>query len=62
MAPLLLWFCLLFLTVLSGGVQASSDDVDGFDDAIETTLNKRVTETTSLNPFQVEVFVSYCAA
>jgi hypothetical protein len=58
----LLLACLFATTTSTVAVENS--EVDGFDDVSDATLTKRVTEISAdnLNPFQVEVFVSYCVA
>jgi len=59
---ILILLCLLALAVLG---QKNEDDVDGFDDSGSSILVKKglgEISATNLNPFQVEVFVSYCAA
>jgi len=57
-----LLLCLLSSSVY--GLANSDDDADGFDDADGNGLIKTSTEISSanLNPFRVEVFVSYCMA
>ena len=66
LVKLLLGIVLGVLVVNTNRVYATeSDDADGFDDVGEaTTLTKRMTDlsASNLNPFQVEVFVSYCVA
>ena len=55
----------LLLLVVNQVQAVDSDDVDGFDDGNQATLTKRLVTDLSdsnLNPFQIEVFVSYCVA
>jgi hypothetical protein len=58
-----LWLVVLSLLALAlSHVRAEDDGVDGFDEPSETILMKTATDisASNLNPFQVEVFVSYC--
>ena len=60
---LVAFLAVLLLTTAPSKVMAFEDDsVDGFDDSSDSMLLKSAAEisASNLNPFQVEVFVSYC--
>ena len=61
----IVWALVLALTLLVSrpGVASFDEDVDGFDEPSDSVTLKTATDISAvnLNPFQVEVFISFCA-